>query len=337
MRVRFASQIVTGALGLLAFLGAATARGEVTSDQPAAIVVFPKVVSNPDEDTIIQISNATGTSVLARCFYVDGADNPASGEPVWILTDFQISLTLQQPAVWVAGEGLPAVPPDGRNRDLYPGPVPPVSDGFIGELRCVVVNDSESPISRNALTGDATLVNRTTGATRKYQAIGIPGLPGNNSDNVLLLNDVEYSSCPRLLLLNNFFVGATDPILASPVRTSVTLVPCSMDLENTVPGTATVQFEVYNEFEQPSSFSKTVTCFEDIDLDSIPIFSAAMQGTLVGHTRLRPVLDEHTDHGHGILGIAEEFRNAGKNAGGVNLHFIGGQLQADVMVLPNAF
>jgi hypothetical protein len=336
MRAHLSRPVAATLLGLLV-AASSPLRAEVSTDQPAALLVFPKVVSNPDEDTVIQITNATGVKILARCFYVDGATNPADGNPVWVLTDFQVSLTLQQPAVWVAGEGLPAVPPDGRSSDLYPGPVPPVSDGFIGELRCVVVNDSESPVSTNALTGDATLINHTTGATRKYQAIGVPGLPGNNGDNLLLLNDVEYSSCPRVLLLNNFFVDAVDPILDSPIQTSVTLVPCSMDLENTVPGSATVQLEVYNEFEQPSSFSLNVTCFADIDLASIPIFSAALQGTQVGHTRFRPVPDEHTDHGHGILGIAEEFRNAGKIGSGLNLHFIGGQLQADVIVLPSAF
>jgi len=332
MRLRRLSALV-GAL----LIPCVPAVGEVSTNQPGAIMVFPKVVSDANQDTIIQITNATGSRVLARCFYIDGADNPTTQEPLWVLTDFQISLTMQQPAVWVAGEGLPAVPPDGRSRDLYPGPVPPVGDGFIGELRCVVVNESESPISVNALTGEATLINRVTGATRKYQGIAIPGLAGNNGDNTLLLNDIEYSSCPRVLLLNNLFTDALDPILNTAVRTTVSLVPCSMDLENTVPGTATVQLEVFNEFEQPSSFSLTVTCFADIELVDIPIFNVALQGTLAGHTRFRPVFDEHTEHGHGILGVAEEFRNGGQIGSAMNLHFIGGNLQADVIILPSAF
>ena len=336
MRARRFPRLVTALVGALV-AASSPARGEVSTDQPGAIIIFPKIVGGLDQDSIIQITNATGSKVLARCFYIDGAEDPVGGEPVWILTDFQISLTPQQPAVWVASQGLPVEPPDVRIQELYPGPVPPVGDGFTGELRCVVVNESESPQSRNALTGEATLINRTTGATRKYQAIAVPGLPGNNGNNTLLLNDVEYSSCPRLLLLNNFFVNADDPILDSPVQTSLTLVPCSMDLENAVPGTATVQLEVFNEFEQPSSFSLTVTCFTDIDLADIRIFDIAVQGSLVGQTRLRPVVDSHTSHGHGILGIAEEFSNGGQIGSALNLHIIGGNLQADVMVLPSAF
>jgi hypothetical protein len=336
MRLHLALQRLSAWI-LIAAFSAVPAVAEVSTDQPGALIVFPKVVSSADQDTIVQITNATGSKVLARCFYVDGAEDLTTGEPFWTITDFQISLTQEQPAVWVAGEGLPAVPPDGRSRDLYPGPVPPVGDGFLGELRCVIVNDSESPVPRNALTGEATLINHVTGATRKYQGIAIPGFAGNNGDNTLLLNDVEYSSCPRVLLLNNFFTNAIDPILSTPVQTTLTLVPCSMDLENTVPGTATIQLEVFNEFEQPSSFSITVTCFADIALADIPIFNLSLQGTLVGHTRLRPIFDEHTSHGHGVLGIAEEFRNAGQIGSAMNLHFIGGNLQADVIVLPGAF
>jgi hypothetical protein len=336
MRIRLSSPGVVLIVAVVA-LAASPSRAEVSSEQPGAILVFPKIVASDDQDTIIQISNATGAGILARCFYVDGALDPASNQPLWSVTDFQISLTMQQPAFWVAGEGLPAVPPDGRPSDLYPGPVPPVGNNFIGELRCVVVDESERPVSRNALTGDATLINRVSGATRKYQAIAVPGLPRNNGDNVLLLNDLEYSSCPRILLLNTFFTNGKDPIFDSPVATYLTLVPCSMDLEHTVPGSATVQLEVFNEFEQPSSFSITVTCFADINLATIPIFDVALQGSLVGQARLRPVLDEDTSHGHGILGIAEEFRNGGLSGSAMNLHFIGGNLQADVIVLPSGF
>lgn len=310
---------------------------EVSTDVPGAILVFPKVVSAPDRDTIIQISNATGTRVRARCFYVDGQPGGVSGGPVWLSTDFEIQLTMQQPAVWVAGDGLPAAPPDGREMDLYPGAVPPVSEGFVGELRCVVVDDSESPISRNALTGDATIVDRTARTTRKYQAIGIPGLAGNDGNNTLLLNDVEYGMCPRVLLLNTFFSGALDPVLNVPVYTRLTVVPCSMNLEDSIPGTATLQFEVFNEFEQPASFSVPVTCFADLDLRNIPVFSLALQGTLVGHARIRPVVDGEVDQGHGVLAIGEEIREGTAAVTAANLHFIGGQLQADVIILPGTF
>lgn len=321
--------------------GPALTWAEVSTDQPGAILVFPKVVSNQQQDTIIQISNASGSSVYARCFYTNGAP----GQPTWVVTDFEITLTSLQPAFWIAGDGLPPVPADGRPQNLYPGFIPPVGVGFIGDLSCVVVDANESPISQNALTGEATLIDRTTHVTRKYQGIALRGLVDNNGDNTLLLNDGEYDSCPRLLLLNTFFDDAPDPVLDTPLESNLTLVPCSMDLEHRVPGTASVVFDVINEFEQRLSASLTVNCFEDIQLSSIDgaaqrtrsIFNFAQQGTLAGQIRIRPIVDADTSQGHGILGIAEQFRDAGNVGSALNLHFIGGNLQSDVVVLPSIF
>jgi hypothetical protein len=323
---------------------ASLSRAEVTTNQPGAILVFPKVVSDATRETIIQLSNATGSAVAARCFYINAALDPATQQPSWRVTDFQTKLTHLQPAFWVAGQGLPAVPPD-RPADLYAGPIPPVDVGFIGELRCVVVDSSESPVSRNALTGEATLINRQTHSTTKYQAVAIQGLAGNNDDNTLLLDDLEYDSCPRVLLLNHFFDGAPDPVLGTPITSTLTAVPCTEDLERGTPGNATLQFEIFNEFEQRLSASIPLNCFLDSplsDLDGKPqstrsIFNFALQGTLVGQTRIRPVIDADTQQGHGVLAIAEEFRDQGGVGSGLDFHFIGGNLQPDVMVLPSPF
>jgi hypothetical protein len=325
-------------LGFTLSIAAAGVKAEVSTDQPGAILIFPKVASDETQDTIIQVSNAAGAQVFARCFYINGAQGE-NGQPLWSVRDFQIGLTRQQPAVWVASEGLPSQPPD-RPKELYPGTIPPVDAGFIGELRCIVVDDNETPTSRNVLTGEATVIDRAPPhATRKYQGITIPGLPGNNGDTTLLLNDVEYSTCPRVLLLNHFFDGAPDPVLNTPIASTLSFVPCSMDLEHSVPGTATVQFSVINEFEQAFSTSLPVTCFADVTLSGInhTIFDFALQGTLVGQTRIRSVVDADSTHGHGILAIAEEFRDGRQTGAALNLHFIGGGLQSDVIVLPSNF
>ena len=325
---------------LLSFSLAIAATGvnaEVSTDQPGAILIFPKVASDQTQDTIIQISNAAGAQVLARCFYINGAQDEG-GQPLWSVRDFQITLTRQQPAVWVASQGLPSQPPD-RPPELYPGPIPPVDAVFVGELRCVVVNDNETPISRNVLTGEATVIDRNTHATRKYQGITVPGLSGNNGDNTLLLNDVEYSACPRVLLFNHFFDGAPGPILNTPIQSTLTFVPCSMDLEHSINETTTLQFSVVNEFELRSSASLPVTCFADVNLSDIShtIFDFALQGTMVGQTRIRAVVDADSAHGHGILAVAEEFRDNRQTGAALNLHFIGGSLQSDVIVLPSNF
>ena len=321
------------------YLGVACpALAGVGTNEPGAILVFPKVTSTTTQETIIQISNAAGSSVALRCFYIDASRPPDEPADLWAVKDFQVRLTRQQPTVWVAGNGLPPLPPD-RPADLYAGPIPPVSTGFVGELMCVVVNNGESPVSRNVLTGEATVIDKDTHATRKYQAVGIQGLAGNDGNNTLRLDDVEYSSCPRILILNHFFEGAPDPVLNSPIHSRLTFVPCSTDLEGSLPGTANLQFNVSNEFEQRFSASLALTCFADVALSEISqiIFDFAKQGSLVGQTRIRPIVDAHTSHGHGALGIAEEFRDNGTVGSALNLHFVDGALQPDLIVLPSPF
>lgn len=318
-------------------------RAEVTTDQPGAVLVFPKIVVDGTRDTIIQVSNASGTLVRLRCFYTARETNSES-QDVWVTVDFNIALTRLQPTVWLASSGRPVTPPGDRPPELEPGPVPPLAN-FLGELRCVAVNQAEQPVSRNVLTGSATIVDRATSEIRRYDAVAIQGFPKNNNDNTLLLNNVEYSSCPRVLLLNHFFDGAIDPVLMTPVQSNITFVPCSTDYETGAPGTASLQFDVVNEFEQRLSASLPVRCFADLALSSIDgrsdptrsIFNVAIQGTLVGQTRIRPVPDGDNDHGHGVLAVAEEFHAPPRGGTAINLQLIPGNLQGDVMVLPGIF
>ena len=57
----------------------------------------------------------------------------------------------------------------------------------------------------------------------------------------------------------------------------------------------------------------------------------------MGQTRIRAIVDGDTLHGHALLGVAEEFRGGADHGAAMNLHFIGGNLQADVVVLPSPF
>jgi hypothetical protein len=328
--------------GLVIAATALPGRADVSTDIPGAILVFPKVQSDPDRETILQVTNNTGERVFLRCFYIDGRTGREGGAD-WLVTDFQITLTRNQPTVWVAGQGLPAVPPD-RPDDLYPGPVPPVSDGFRGSLRCIVVDESERPIGVNAISGEATLIDRESGTTLKYPGVSIRGFTANDGNNTLLLDQVEYGACPRMLLLNHFFDDAPDPVLDTPIQTELTIVPCSMDLEKSIPGEATLQFEVFNEFEQRLSTSLPIDCYEQTTLSAIDgaspalsIFNFALQGTLVGLSRIRPVIDSRTDTGHGVLIVAEERREGGSIVAPAHMHYVGGNLQTDVIILSEPF
>ncbi len=137
---------VTAALGLGALLCAAPARADVASDQPAAILVFPKVVTGDvtigsgvfsavlKSDTIIQISNTSSDPVTLQCFYVNANSHcstsglvcnplvtpacPAPEDvclPGWVETDFRVVLTPFQPLGWTVSSGLASedLPLDG--------------------------------------------------------------------------------------------------------------------------------------------------------------------------------------------------------------------------------
>lgn len=219
------------ALGLLA---ASTAQGLVTTERGASILAFPKVLADGNSDTIIQITNISNNMVHARCFYVD-AQLDFFGQPIWQVTDFNIWLTKQQPTHWQVSTGRFINPNDSCIRygeivpsercadaGLDPGAIPPTTEGFIGELKCVEVDVADNPIGGNHLKGEATI--KTAGDAAKYNAIGIQGtdLAGETGNELLLNQPIDgdgaepvgqYNACPNVLLLNHFADGATDPVI----------------------------------------------------------------------------------------------------------------------------
>jgi hypothetical protein len=278
------------------------------------------------------------------------------------VTDFSIWLTRQQPTHWVASEGRqvnPAdnYPPGQDGSGLDPGAVPPVPPGFQGELKCVQIDASGTPFGGNNLKGEA-VIKTADGDVSKHNAIAIlanPDLAGDAPSNELLLNntpqnDGEYNSCPNQLYLNHFVDGYDNPVIdpdtgvslnpaacaggVCPIRTYLTLVPCSQDFENQVPSEVTVQFAIVNEFEQVFSASTTVECWETTRLADIDaptgrctgndaqacttdtqcveagygfcnknsVFSLGTLGGGSAFTRISPV-----DLDGGVLGIAEEY------------------------------
>ncbi len=95
--------------------------------------------------------------------------------------------------------------------------------------------------------------------------------------------------------------------LRSATLTDLTLIPCNQDFENSVPSSVTVQFDIYNEFEQHLSTSTTVTCWKSfflfqVDSPNNPdmsVFSFATLGTTVAHTRITP-----DPAGGAVIGVA---------------------------------
>lgn len=372
----------------------------VTSDRAAGVLVLPKLVYDSDgrfspnqapTDTEIQITNVSSEEVKVQCYYVNG-NSHCSNSPLdvcfttadcqrfglgglcfggWIEIDFQFTLTPRQPLVWRLSEGLANVStsglPPGEARPNT-GSIPPANeDPFFGELKCVQIGPDDAPVDRNDLKGEVTLVAASPSGidARSYNAIGIQAIEGlNNGDSTLVLGgeEPEYAGCPAVLILDHFFDDAVEPIDGDYVKTHLTLVPCSQNflLQDVALFDTTVQFLVFNEFEQRYSASRSLRCFHEFELCSLDqkwdrpignvdpnynscqrsIFSAFVSGTLTGQTRIRGVHDGSPEHGNGILGVAEEFyRPVPYTLSGVrasaafNLHQVGERSSPDFITI----
>lgn len=317
-------------------------------------------------------------------------------EPGWIEIDFEISLTPHQPLVWNLGRGMPVLPCEdapcnvGAENYLNTGSIPPANeDPFMGELKCIRVGENNEPVDRNDVKGEATIVTQRpegiqTLDARGYNAVGIQAREGAvDGDNTLVLGE-EYDGCPNVLILDHFFDDAVEPINGDQVKTHLTLVPCSQNFELQAPFDMTVQLLVFNEFEQRFSASRALNCFQEYELCALgtgrdrpfladgaddpnyescrrSVFSAYVNGTLTGQTRIRGTgrtsSEEELGHGFGLLGVAEEFHrpgpvgdvmtattsqvsgpsdnvNATVSSAAFNIHYVGERDTPDIMLLP---
>lgn len=241
--------------------------------------------------------------------------------------------------------------------------IPPVpEDPFVGELKCIAVDDNGAPVARNELKGEGILETATPDDldVASYNAIGIQatGAPIGGPDLTLGTGpDAEYNGCPNFLILNHFFDGAVDPVPKGEnedniITTDLTLVPCSEDLLRQIPGAAVVQYLVFNEFEQRFSTSKLVRCFQEIQLCNIDtrqctnsIFNVKVAGTLTGQTRLNPIgvatPPPFASIPSGLLGVAIERHTTPPNntsghtrSAAFNLHMQGARDTADTITIP---
>jgi hypothetical protein len=346
----------------VAVVSARPAQADVASDKAAAILIFPRIEVNPVADTIVQISNTSTDTQTLHCFYVNATSHCSVSQracdpiesacgvdeglclPGWIETDFQVVLTPRQPLAWVASRGLSNsdLPLDGI---AFQGPrgesnagtrVPPTSEEiYVGELKCIVVDGTGRAIPRNVIKGEATIVNTDTTSVEKYNAEGVQAIEGDaNGDNILVLGGDanEYNGCANILIADHFFDFARNPVNGDELTSQLTLVPCTEDLLNQIPGGTTVQYLVFNEFEQRFSTSTPIQCYFERQLSSIDtrnpersIFSVFVAGTLAGQTRIRGV-------GQGLMGI---LRTAGtRTSAAFNLHMQGDRDFPDQIIVP---
>jgi len=342
----------------------APAAADVSTDRASAILIFPKieVSGDPTVDTVIQISNTSDQQQVLHCFHVNAtghcsfsgnACDPATRpcpieqgfcQPGWIETDFVIHITPRQPIAWRASDGLAEGPLDG---DILTGPrgesnegtrIPPVGEvPYVGELKCVVVDENERPTPRNVIKGEATITRLEAGDVdvAKYNGVGLQAIDADADENrVLVLGGGanEYAGCPQTLIVDHVFDFAANPANGETVLSALVLVPCTQDFLNQIPGSTTAQYLVLNEFEQRFSTSGPVDCYFErplsrIDTTNQPrsIFSAFVAGSVTGQTRVRGVTQ-------GLMGVL--VTRSGDDTAAVNLHTQGDREQPDFITLP---
>ncbi len=343
----------------LAVLGtlASWAAASVATDQPASILIFPEIVAETGRDTIIQITNTRNNLRYARCFYVSASGSCASNAAscttnaecplgdvctrTQTQTEFDIALTKQQPTFWVASQGrLPSNAPPGLNNL-----VPPVTPPFRGALMCVEVDSAAAPVAGNAFIGEATLVDSASGDIAKYHAVGLEGFD-NNMDDTLCVGGSggtnacpfgEYAACPQSWALDHLAAGAQDSIIGagSAVNTTLSIVPCTIDLTSQTPQAVNISFAITNELAAFFSASTSISGPSDIQLASIPAFTRNVLGTDYAQTQIASVAGQVS----GIVTLAQEFHSSGgpgslTASAALNPHSQGSRAEPDTIVLP---
>lgn len=111
-----------GVLLAIPVLCGGQATAEVHTDQGGSLIIFPKVISDGDRDTIIKITNKSNMQATAHCFYTNalGFCSTSTGNSCFVdgdcptgetcdapcaVDNFDIALTAQQPTFWRVSVG----------------------------------------------------------------------------------------------------------------------------------------------------------------------------------------------------------------------------------------
>jgi cysteine-rich repeat protein len=317
-----------------------TALARPSSDRPTAIVDFPYIVTDFAQgiDTTVQLTNSSEVSpvtVLCRWLNSDSyctnapsqvctasSQCPAGGTCVqgYSRIDFRFTLTPGQPLVFSAYHGEshlacdPSFSPPPSCLGAAQGQIVPVpQDPFIGRLQCLTIDaGTQAPTEENVLRGEATIehfqVSPAVLDAARYNAIGLAALPGTNDgdDTLLLGQGGEYEACPFSTSVTHFFENALEPSTGSShIFTRLIVAPCSYDPTTPTPGHVTVDYLVFNEFEQRLAVRKAFNGLQFGRLSSVDpmAWDVGVQGTLAGQTRMANVTD---NNGFLVLAVEEQ-------------------------------
>jgi hypothetical protein len=266
--MRWQRRWVAAAAAVFGFCVASAASAAAPPQRlPSALLIYPLVVSDGVTDTRIEIVNLSRHDVFLSCNYVPSTTCSAF--------DFRVLLTPNQPLSWRASTGLFTTSATA---------VPPFSG--TGELKCVVQTEREERDLHNAIQGRAAVFG-ADGQTIGYSAVGFIRLVDGPLTDVIDLDGQTYTQCPDE---QHFAIVASASGDDPAAESEIVLAPCSEDFANLNPTTTTVQFLVYNEFEQVLSASTSVRCYLRRPLEDISnAFTRDVLGTDTGHLVVRAV------------------------------------------------
>ncbi|GIW44504.1 MAG: hypothetical protein KatS3mg077_1786 [Candidatus Binatia bacterium] len=168
--IKAASRWSVGVVAGLGLLAAGGAEARSTTNRPASIVVWPKIVVDSSgnwfgvpTDTKLMLSSTNASGIKqAHCFYInatghcsnDGSPCRDAGDcdvaecvPSWSETDFDVVLTQEQPLAWYASDGL--------SRGQFPIEGPFRCNAPFNNLQCFT--DAQCPNNVGCNSGQSNL------------------------------------------------------------------------------------------------------------------------------------------------------------------------------------
>ena len=158
------------------------------------------------------------------------------------------------------------------------------------------MNPDGSLLAADSLKGEATIETLGSAQISTYNSINIQFADqASESPSVADLNGVEYSACPEAVEFTHFAAGASNFVAEGlnasacttsgcPVRTEITVVPCTENFAEPFGEQVAVGINVTDEFENPRSGGFTLNCWANIDAGDFGAFSSL--GSSILNTRL---------------------------------------------------
>lgn len=233
-------------VAVFALVGMVTVASATTNGEfKASMVIYPKIVSTADIDTVVTIVNdSNATSVYVHCEWMDEYQDAK---------DFEFLLTAGEVAWFLASSGVGSV--SGVDPFNY----------TIGSLTCFAVDQQDDlSIPFNNLVGTATIYDYALGEGVGYNAYGFRKIGPKSATPHLLLNNVDFEACPVYLIGTYMVTGASFEDLGRVVTamtTDVTLYSCEQDMTQDASPTYTkARFTIFDENEGKST--NTTVCFK---------------------------------------------------------------------------